>query len=197
VIGDVVIWQGWWGNVVVWQRWRGWVVEVLLPLIQWWILSLLLLAEDANSILQFFLSRLLPIDVLPLSFSTLSDFLSSHDGLLLLSKPLYFLLDPDQLILVDLGFLFFCFVPILDLDLVELGFALVDLRRRWKWVGIEVLVTSVALVGNYCGGGHIGMLQLNFWDVVEGQMLCSFSDDWEGLSGWLLECGLVLVGGLW
>jgi hypothetical protein len=146
VIGDVVIWQGWWGNVVVWQRWRGWVVEVLLPLIQWWILSLLLLAEDANSILQFFLSRLLPIDVLPLSFSTLSDFLSSHDGLLLLSKPLYFLLDPDQLILVDLGFLFFCFVPILDLDLVELGFALVDLRRRWKWVGIEVLVTSVALV---------------------------------------------------
>jgi hypothetical protein len=44
VIGDVVIWQGWWGNVVVWWRWRGWVgVEVLL----------LLLAEDANGILQF------------------------------------------------------------------------------------------------------------------------------------------------
>jgi hypothetical protein len=51
---DVVIWRGWWGNIVVWRRWRGWVsVEVLLPLIRWWVLSLLLLAEDANGILQF------------------------------------------------------------------------------------------------------------------------------------------------
>jgi hypothetical protein len=70
---------------------------------------------------------MLSIDVLPLSFGALSGFLSSHDGLLLLSKCLYFLLDPDQLILVDLGFLFFYFISILDFDLVELGFALVDL----------------------------------------------------------------------
>jgi hypothetical protein len=54
VIGDVVIWWGWWGNVVVWRRWWGWVVEVLLPLIQQWVLSLLLFVEDTNDILQFY-----------------------------------------------------------------------------------------------------------------------------------------------
>jgi hypothetical protein len=53
VIGDVVIWWGWWGNVVVWRRWWGWVVE-LLPLIQQWVLSLLLFVEDTNDILQFY-----------------------------------------------------------------------------------------------------------------------------------------------
>jgi hypothetical protein len=99
--------------------------------------------------------------VLPPSFGALSSFLSSHDGLLLLSKPLYFLLDPDQLPLVGLGFLFFCFIPILNFDLVELDFALVDLRWWWKWVGVEVLVTSVTFTGNCCGGGHVGLLQLN------------------------------------
>jgi hypothetical protein len=42
------------GNVVIWRRWRGLVdVEVLLPLIRQWVLSLLLLAEDGNGILQF------------------------------------------------------------------------------------------------------------------------------------------------
>jgi hypothetical protein len=70
---------------------------------------------------------MLHVDVLPLSFSALSSFLSSHDGLLLLLKHLYFLLDPDQLTLVGFCFLFFYLVPILDFDLVELGFALVDL----------------------------------------------------------------------
>jgi hypothetical protein len=70
---------------------------------------------------------MLPIDVLSLSFGALSGFLSSHDGLLLLLKPLYFLLDPDQPSLVGLGFLYFCFVPILDLDLAEHGFTQVDL----------------------------------------------------------------------
>jgi hypothetical protein len=100
--------------------------------------------------------------VLSLSFDALSGFLSSHDGLLLLSKPLYFLLDPNQLTLVGLSFLFFCFVPIWDFVLVELGFTLVDLRWWWKWVGVEVLVASVALTGNCCGGGHVGLLQLNF-----------------------------------
>jgi hypothetical protein len=45
---------GWWGNGVVWRRWQGWVgVEVLLPLIRRRVLSLLLLAEDVNGILQF------------------------------------------------------------------------------------------------------------------------------------------------
>jgi hypothetical protein len=41
-------------------------------------------------------------------------------------KHLYFLLDLGPLTLVDLGFLFFCFVQILDLDLAELSFTLVD-----------------------------------------------------------------------
>jgi hypothetical protein len=40
-----------------------------------------------------------------------------------------------------------------------------------------VLVTSVALVGNCCSGGHVGLLQLNFWDVIKGGMLYCFSDD--------------------
>jgi hypothetical protein len=71
----------------------------------------------------------LPIDVLSPSFGALSGFLSSHDGLLLLLKSLYFLLDPDQLTLIGFDFLFFWFIPILDFNLIELGFALVDLRR--------------------------------------------------------------------
>jgi hypothetical protein len=125
----------------------------------------------------------------------LSGFLSSHDGLLFLSQFLYFLLDPDQLTLVSFGFLFFCFVPILDFNLVELGFALVDLQWWWKRVGVEVLVAFVALTGNCYGGGHGGLLQLNFWNVVDGR-LCDFSDGGKGLSGWLLKWGLVLVGSL-
>jgi hypothetical protein len=54
-----------------------------------------------------------------------------------------------------------------------------------------VLVASVAMVGNCYGGGHVGLLQLNFWDVVKDRMLCSFGDGGKGLSGWLLEWGLV------
>jgi hypothetical protein len=109
-------------------------------------------------------------------------------------KPLYFLLDPDQLTLASFVSLFFCSVPILDFNLVELGFTLVELRRWWKWVGVEVLVTFIALAGNRCGGGHGGLLQLNFWNVVKGRLYC-FSDGGEDLSGWLLEWGMVLVRG--
>jgi hypothetical protein len=58
-----------------------------------------------------------------------------------------------------------------------------------------VLIAFVALAGNCCDGGHGGLLQLDFWDIVEGR-LCSFGDGGEGLSSWLLEWGLVLVGGL-
>jgi hypothetical protein len=123
--------------------------------------------------------------------------LSSDDELLFLSKPLYLLLDPDQHALLRLGFIFFCFIPILDFNLVELSFAWVDLRWRWfRGVGVDVLVTSAALTGTFYGGGYVGLLQLNFWNVVEGWVLCSFSDGGEGLSGSLLEWKLVLVGGL-
>jgi hypothetical protein len=173
------------------------VREVLLFLIRQWVLPFLL-TEDVNGILQFYQIRALPIDVLSPSLGTLDGCLSSHDGLLFLSKPLYLLLDPDQLVLLSLGFIFFCFVPILDFDLVELSFTRVDLRWRWWWrqVGVEVVVTSAAWTSTYCGGGYVDLLQLYFWNVVEGWVLCSFSDGGEGLIGWLLEWKLVLVGGL-
>jgi hypothetical protein len=101
------------------------------------------------------------------SLGALGGCLSSHDGLLLLLKPLYLLLDPDQLILLSLGFIFFYFVPILDYDFVDFGFILVDLRR-WRWVGVEMLVTSADLASACCGGGHVGLLRLSFWNVAKG-----------------------------
>jgi hypothetical protein len=111
VIRDVVECLGWWGKMVVWWRWWRWVsIEVVLPLARWWVLLLLLLAEDVNGILQFCQPPALPVDVLSLSLGTLDDCLSSHDGLLFLPKPLYHLLDPDKLILLSLGLIFFCFV---------------------------------------------------------------------------------------
>jgi hypothetical protein len=162
VIEDVVIWL-WkrWGNVVVWRRWWWWVcIEVLLPLIRRRVLPLLLLTEDINGVLQFCQPCVLPVYVLPLSLSALDGCLSSHDGLLLLSKPLYLLLDPGKFIFLSLSFIFFCFIPILDFDLVELGFALDNLRwQRWRRrVGIEVLVTSAGLTGTYCGDRYVGFL---------------------------------------
>jgi hypothetical protein len=76
---------------------------------------------------------MLPIDVLSVSLSALGGCLFSHDGHLLLPKLLYILLDPDQLILLNLNLnlssIFFYFIPILDFDLVEFGFILVDLQR--------------------------------------------------------------------
>jgi hypothetical protein len=78
---------------------------------------------------------------------------------LFLSKPLYLLLDPNQLALLSLDFIFFCFTLILDFDLVKLSLARVDLRGRWwRWVGIELVVTSAALTGTCCGGGYVGLL---------------------------------------
>jgi hypothetical protein len=74
---------------------------------------------------------MLPIDVLSVSLSALGGCLFSHDGHLLLPKLLYILLDPDQLILLNLNLssIFFYFIPILDFNLVEFGFILVDLQR--------------------------------------------------------------------
>jgi hypothetical protein len=87
----------------------------------------------------------------------------------LLPEPVYLLLAPDQLVLLSLGFIFLFFVPLLDFDLVELSFALIDLWRQrwWRRFGIEVLITSASLdrantsvvvAGAYCGGGHVGLL---------------------------------------
>jgi hypothetical protein len=56
------------------------------------------------------------------SFDTLSDGLPSHDGFLFLSEPLYFLLNPGQLLLFCYDFVYVDFlVPMLHLDLVELS----------------------------------------------------------------------------
>jgi hypothetical protein len=128
-MGDMVIllWR-WLGNVLVWWRWWRWVgVEVLLRLILRRDLQLLLLAEDVNGVVQFCQPCTLPVDVLSLSLGALDGCLSSDDGLFLLSKPLCLLLDPSEFIFPSLSFIFFCFVPILDFDLVDLNFTLIHL----------------------------------------------------------------------
>jgi hypothetical protein len=112
---------------------------------------------DVNGVLQFHQPHALPVDVLSASLDVLGCCLSSHDGLLLLPKPLYLLLDADQLILLSLGFIFFCFIPILDFDLVEFGFVLVDSQWR-RWIGVEVLFTSADLADVCYCGGHVGLL---------------------------------------
>jgi hypothetical protein len=74
---------------------------------------------------------MLSIDVLPSSFGALSYCLSSHDGFMLLPEPLYFLLDPNQLLLLYCSFDFLCFlILVLHLDLIELGVVKDDLKRR-------------------------------------------------------------------
>jgi hypothetical protein len=73
---------------------------------------------------------MLPVYVLPPSFSTPSDCLSSHDGFLFLSETLYFLLDRDLFLLLCCRFDFLNFlVPVLHLALIKLGVAVDDLNR--------------------------------------------------------------------
>jgi hypothetical protein len=53
----------------------------------------------------------------------------SHDGFLFLPKPLYFLLDPDQFLLLYNSFNFLGFlIPVLQLDLIKLWVIVDDLR---------------------------------------------------------------------
>jgi hypothetical protein len=63
--------------------------------------------------------------MLPSSFDALSCCLPPHDGFLFLMEPIDFVLDSDQLLL--LLFYGFIFIPVLHLDLIELGVALNDL----------------------------------------------------------------------
>jgi hypothetical protein len=84
--------------------------------------------KDVDGILQLCEPRPLSVDVLSVRFGVLSNCLPSHDGYLFLSEPLYFLLDPNQLLLLYYGFIFFSFlVLVLHLDLIKLGVALNDL----------------------------------------------------------------------
>jgi hypothetical protein len=68
--------------------------------------------------------------VLLLSFDALSDCLSSHDRFLFFPEPLYFLLDPDQFLLLCCSFDFLSFlILVLHLDLIELRVIVNDLNR--------------------------------------------------------------------
>jgi hypothetical protein len=56
--------------------------------------------------------------------------MSSHDGFLFLTEPLYFLLDPDQFLLLFYSFDFLGFlILVLHLDLVKLRVIVNDLNR--------------------------------------------------------------------
>jgi hypothetical protein len=95
MMNDIIVWRRWWlRNVVVWW-WRRWVgIKRMLHLIEGRFLSLFLLIKDVDGVLQFCEPCPLSVDVLPSGLSTLSSFLPSHDGFLLLTEPLNFLLHP-------------------------------------------------------------------------------------------------------
>jgi hypothetical protein len=99
---DIVVWRRWGlvvRNVVVWW-WRRWVgIKRMLHLIKRRFLSLFLLMKDVDGVLQFYEPCPILVDVLPSGLSTLSRYLSSHDGFLVLMDPLNFFLHPTQLLL--------------------------------------------------------------------------------------------------
>jgi hypothetical protein len=106
--------------------------------------------------------------MLSASFGALSNGLPSHDGLLFLPEPLYFLLNPGQLLLFCCGFIFFSFlIPILHLHLIELSIAL-NILYWWEPTGV-------------IGVGHLHWLRWNW---------CLHRSGWTPLS-WLT---LWLVG---
>jgi hypothetical protein len=77
VVEDIIMWRRWWlRNVVVWwwQRWVG--IERIVHLIERRFLSLFLLTENVNGVLQFYEPYTLSIDVLPSSISPLSSLLA-------------------------------------------------------------------------------------------------------------------------
>jgi hypothetical protein len=110
-MGDVIELQRW-GDMTVWWEWVD--VVLMLHLNQRWLMSLLLLANVVDGILQFCEPCMLSVYVLSKSFGVLSDCLPSHDGFLLLSEPLYLLLYPNQFFLLCCSFVLFCFlIPVL------------------------------------------------------------------------------------
>jgi hypothetical protein len=135
-------------------------------MIEWGFFSLLLLAKDIDNILQLCELGPLFVDVLSMSFSALRDGFPSQDEFLFLPKPLYFLVNLGQLLLFWCSFILFDFlVPILHLDLVEVGVALNVLYwwehpRGWlAWittVGLDGTGASTILAGSRGCGGHCG-----------------------------------------
>jgi hypothetical protein len=125
-VEEMVVWWGWWRWLVGYliMRWW-WGVGLIMDMIERGLLSLLLLAKDIDSILQLRELHPLSVDMMYMSFGVLYDGLPFYDGFLFLSEPLYFLLNPGQLLLFCCGFVLFGFlVPILHLDLVELSITL-------------------------------------------------------------------------
>jgi hypothetical protein len=85
------------------------------------------MAKGVNVVLQLCEPCTLPVDVLSPSFDALNDCLTSNDGFLFVPEPLYFLLDPDQFLLLCCSFNFLSFlIPILHLDLIELWVVMND-----------------------------------------------------------------------
>jgi hypothetical protein len=75
------------------------------------------MVKGIDSVLYLYEPCALLVDVLPPSFSTLSDCLTSQDGLLFLPEPLYFLLGHDQFLLFCYSFDFLTFlIPVLHLN---------------------------------------------------------------------------------
>jgi hypothetical protein len=63
----------------------------------------------------------LSVDALPVGLDAPDCSLSSQDGFLFLSKPLNFLLDSGQLLLLYCCFIYLgFFIPVMDLDLIKL-----------------------------------------------------------------------------
>jgi hypothetical protein len=103
------LWWSWWllEEMVVWWMWWWWLMRELIVRRGWWwqrwwlmrdlveqsFVPLLLLIEDTEGVLYLCEPRSLPIDVLPVRFSTMNCGLPSQYGLLFLPKPINFLLD--------------------------------------------------------------------------------------------------------
>jgi hypothetical protein len=119
-VEEIVVWWGWLVADLIRQWWWGVGVGLMMDMVEWGFLSLPLLVKDINSILQLCEPRPLSVDMLLASLGALDCSLPSHDVLLLLSEPLNFLLDSDQLFLPYCFFFFGFFVPIMDLDLIKL-----------------------------------------------------------------------------
>jgi hypothetical protein len=110
------------------MRWRwGDGIELVMDVVEWSFLSLLLLAKDVNNVLQLREPHVLSVDVLPVSLGALDYGLSSHDRLLLLLKPLNFLLDSGRLF--HFCFCFFFDFLVLVKDMIEIYLSLDYLRR--------------------------------------------------------------------
>jgi hypothetical protein len=98
----------------------------------------------------------------------MSDWLMSHDGFLFLPEPLYFLLDPDQFLLLCYIFDFLGFlIPVFHLNLIELWVVVNDLnlrrcpQRSLVWsasIGLSGTGSSAILTRACCYGGHVGWM---------------------------------------